>query len=157
MRANWVAMQTTVIHLFEQPQYRLPLAALIHNEFWQEVPGASVACMADRLAQAASAHVIPLCLVALQGGVPIGVVNLVHNDDDKHPEWQPWLAGMVVAAPYRGQGVGSLLVQSLLGAARRLNVERVYLGTDGPGFYQRLGAVVHAVPREGFYFMRFDL
>ena len=76
MRANWVAMQATVIHLFEHPQYRLTLAALIHNEFWQEVPGASVACMADRLAQAASAHVIPLCLVALQGGVPIGVVNL---------------------------------------------------------------------------------
>jgi hypothetical protein len=33
----------------------------------------------------------------------------------------------------------------------------VYFGTDGPRFYERLGAVVHHVPREDFWFMRFDL
>ena len=64
---------------------------------------------------------------------------------------------MVVAAPYRGQGVGSLLVRTLIGHARRLRLPRVYFGTDGPGFYTRLGAVVHEVPRERFWFMRFDL
>jgi hypothetical protein len=41
--------------------------------------------------------------------------------------------------------------------ARRLKFDRVYFGTDGPRFYERLGAVVHHVPRDGFWFMRFDL
>ncbi len=150
-------MQTKVVHLFEQPQHRAAVAALIHHEFWTEVPGASVQGMATRLTKASHADALPLCRVALREGEPIGVVNLVDNDDDAHAEWHPWLAGMVVAAPYRGQGVGSLLVRSLLDHARRLRTPRVYFGTDGPAFYTRLGAVVHQVPREGFWFMRFDL
>ena len=150
-------MTTKVVHLFEQPQHRAAVAALIHNEFWTEVPGASVDRMATRLAQASQADAVPLCLVALRDGVPIGIVNLVDNDDEERTDWHPWLAGMVVAAPYRGQGVGSLLVRTLIDHARRLRLPRVYFGTDGPGFDKRLGAVVHEVPRAGFWFMRFDL
>ena len=77
------AHDTTVVHLFEQPQHRPAVAALIHHEFWTAVPGASVEDMAARLAQAHSADAVPLCLLALQAGAPIGVVNLVDNDDEK--------------------------------------------------------------------------
>lgn len=41
--------------------------------------------------------------------------------------------------------------------ARRLGLPQVYLGTDGPGFYTRLGAVEQEKAREDFWFMRFDL
>jgi predicted N-acetyltransferase YhbS len=150
-------MPFEIVHLFERPEHRPAVAALIHHEFWTRVPGASVAKMQARLATADHADRVPLCLVALHQGEPIGVVNLVDTDDEDRPEWQPWLAGMVVAAPWRGQGVGSSLVRALLGHARRLGIERVYLGTDGPGFYTRLGAVAHQVPRPGFCFMRFEL
>jgi len=148
---------TTVAHLFEQAQHRAAVASLIHHEFWTAAPGASVERMAARLALAVSADALPLCLVAQRDGAVIGAVNLVDNDDDEHTDWWPWLAGLVVAEPHRGQGVGSLLVRTLLMHARRLGLPRVYFGTDGPGFYARLGAVVHAEPREGFCFMRFDL
>ena len=147
----------SIHHLFELPQHRLAVASLIHHEFWTDVPGASVQAMHDRLGQASSAEQVPLCLVALVGGQPIGVVNLVDNDDDDHTDWHPWLAGMVVATPWRGQGVGSALVRALLLHTRRLGFERVYFGTDGPGFYERLGAVRHLQPRDDFWFMRFDL
>lgn len=150
-------MATRVVHLFEQPQHRPAVAALIHREFWTAVPGATVDGMATRLATAIHADALPLCLVALRDEAPIGVVNLVDNDDADRADWHPWLAGMVVAAPHRGQGVGTLLVRALLTHARRLQFSRVYFGTDGPGFYARLDAVVHEVPREGFWFMRFDL
>ena len=145
------------MHLHTVPQHRPVVAALIHHAFWTEVPGASVQGMALRLAQAASPDALPLSLVALVDDTPVGVVNLVDNDDEGHPEWHPWLAGMVVAEAWRGRSIGSLLVRSLLGEAGRLGVSRVFLGTDGPGFYGRLGAVVHHVPRPGFWFMRFDL
>ena len=147
----------SIHHLFELPQHRQAVASLIHHEFWTEVPGASVQGMHDRLGQADRADRVPLCLVAVHEGQPIGAVNLVDNDDEDHTDWRPWLAGMVVAAPWRGQGVGSALVLGLLRHARRLGCERVYFGTDGPRFYERLGAVRHLQPRDGFWFMRFDL
>ena len=147
----------TICHLCEVPQHTGVVAALIHEAFWTTVPGASVALMAQRLAQAADVNTVPLCLVALQQGQPVGVVNLVHNDDEDHAHWHPWLAGMVVAPGWRGQGMGSALVLELLEQARRLGLPRVYFGTDGPGFYERLGAVVQEQPRPGFWFMRFDL
>jgi predicted N-acetyltransferase YhbS len=146
-----------IVHLFEVPQHREAVARLIHDEFWSEVAGASAQGMQARLATADHADRVPLCLVALHEGRPIGAVNLVDNDDENHPEWQPWLAGMVVAEAWRGQGVGSALVLALLGHARRLRLPQVYFGTDGPGFYQRLGAVVQLQLRADFWFMRFDL
>jgi predicted N-acetyltransferase YhbS len=149
-------LQVTVTHLFEVPQQRRAVAELIHDEFWTQVPGASVETMAARLLQAASADRVPLCLVALQAGEAVGVVNLVDNDDEQHTDWSPWLAGLVVRAGWRGRGVGTALVLALLGHAWRLGYEHVYFGTDGPGFYTRLGAVVHAQPRADFWFMRFD-
>ncbi len=150
-------MDLRIGHLFEAPRHREAVAHLIHHEFWTEVPGASVDKMAARLRNAATADALPLCLIALQGDDPVGVVNLVDNDDEDHPEWRPWLAGMVVAEHWRAQGIGSMLVRALLAEAKRLRFERVYFGTDGPGFYERLGAVVHHVPRPGFWFMRFEL
>jgi predicted N-acetyltransferase YhbS len=150
-------MSLRIVHLFDVPQYREAVAALIHHEFWTQVPGASVQRMAERLLQAARADAVPLCRVALLDGQPAGVVNLVDNDNERHTEWHPWLAGMVVAADHRGHGIGSTLVRTLLDDARRLGFERVYFGTDGPGFYTRLGAVVHEQPRPDFWFMRFEL
>ncbi len=146
-----------VADLFTVPHCRAAVARLIHDEFWTEVPGATAEGMARRLQNAAHADRIPLCLVALRAGHPVGAVNLVDSDDDDHPEWRPWLAGMVVAAPWRGQGIGSLLVRTLLQRARALGLPRVYFGTDGPGFYTRLGAVLHQPVRADFCFMRFDL
>jgi predicted N-acetyltransferase YhbS len=150
-------MDLVICHLFAQPQHRHTAAALIHTEFWTEVPDASVERMAARLGEASIADALPLCLIALRGDEVLGAINLVDNDDDDHTDWHPWLAGMVVAVPHRGQGIGSQLVRALLVEAMRLNFDRVYFGTDGPRFYERLGAVVHHVPREGFWFMRFDL
>jgi predicted N-acetyltransferase YhbS len=152
----WRMADFQIHHLHQRPALREAVARLIHHEFWTTVPGASVERMAQRLLQADRADAVPLCLVAVQGEQLLGVVNLVDNDDDDHPEWRPWLAGMVVAEAWRGQGVGSALVRALCAQAWAQGFERVYFGTDGPGFYLRLGAVHHQQPRPGFWFMRFD-
>ena len=150
------ALAVTLLHLCQAPQWRREAAALIHEEFWLTVPGASEDSMFQRLGQAALIDRLPLCLLALHGGELAGVVNLVDNDDEDHADWHPWLAGMVVAERFRGRGVGSALVLGLLQEAWKLGYQRVYFGTDGPGFYTRLGAVHHLQPRPGFWFMSFD-
>lgn len=143
-------------HLCEVPWWRREAAALIHEEFWLTVPGASEDSMFERLAQAAGSDRVPLCLLALHEGQLAGVVNLVDNDDEEHADWRPWLAGMVVAERFRGRGVGSALVRGLLTECWKLGFERVYFGTDGPGFYTRLGAVPQLQPQPRFWFMRFE-
>ena len=154
---NPLPLEIDIVPLCRVPRHLGAAASLIHHEFWAGVSGASVAGMAARLAGANSTDRLPLCLVALHGDAPAGVVNLVESDEPNPTDWGPWLAGLVVTAAWRGRGVGRALVQALLDDARRLAVRHVYLGTDGPGFYARLGAHVHAQPRPEFWFMRFDL
>ena len=146
-----------LVHLFAVPGQRGAAARLIHEEFWTTVPGASAEAMACRLQQAAVADRLPLCRVALIGDEVVGVGNLVANDDEQRLHWSPWLAGLVVKAAWRGLGLGSALVRQLLADAHALGIEQVFLGTDGPGFYRRLGAREHEQPRDDFWFMRFDL
>ena len=57
----------------------------------------------------------------------------------------------------REQGIGTALVNALLVEARLMNVPTVYFGTDGPGFYERLGAVKHEHVRDDFAIMKFEL
>jgi predicted N-acetyltransferase YhbS len=145
------------IHLCQRPALRDAVAALIHHEFWGDVPGASPEGMAKRLANADSTDRLPLCRVAVHEGAPVGVVNLIDWDDPNPRVGTPWLAGMVVVPAWRGHGLGSRLVTTLLDDARQLGQQQVFLGTDGPGFYTRLGAVVHQQTRPDFWLMRFDL
>jgi GNAT superfamily N-acetyltransferase len=146
-----------VKHLHMVPWHTTAVAQLIHNQFWADKPGATAAGMQARLETAEHADRLPLALVALHGGQPLGVVNLVDDDDQDRPDCKPWLAGLVVHRAWRGRGVGSVLVRELLAHARRLGLPHVYLGTDAPGFYTRLGAVEHEHVRDDFCFMRFDL
>jgi len=151
------APQPPILHLCEVPQARAAVAAMIHAEFWADVPGASVERMAARLAQAGSPDALPLCRVAMDGDRPVGVVNLIDYDDPNPRIGRPWLAGLVVAPRWRGRGLGSRLVHTLLADARRLGEVQLFLGTDGPGFYTRLGAQVHRQLQPDFWLLRFDL
>ena len=56
-----------------------------------------------------------------------------------------------------GQGIGSALVRALLADARAMGFERVWFGTDGPGFYERLGARRHLQRSTEFWTMCFEL
>jgi predicted N-acetyltransferase YhbS len=151
------ADDATLHHLCDVPAARDAVAALIHHEFWGDVPGASVEGMAARLAQAASGDALPLCRVAMAGSTVLGVVNLIDYDDPNPRVGTPWLAGMVVVPAERGRGLGSRLVRTLLADAQRLGFRELFLGTDGPRFYERLGARVHEQRRADFWIMRFDL
>ena len=66
-------------------------------------------------------------------------------------------AAMVVAKEFRGQGIGAQLVRALLAEAQRLGFATVYFGTDGPSFYERIGAVKHEHVSGEFFIMRFEL
>jgi predicted N-acetyltransferase YhbS len=143
-------LRIQIAHLFEHPEHLGEVARWIHDEWWTDKPGHTVATMAARLRAASDRAAIPLSLVALRGTSPIGTVNLVDNDNDERPDLSPWLAGLLVLPDYRGQGVGSTLVRSVVAEATRLGVRQVYLGTDIPRYYARLGATMHEKGADGY-------
>lgn len=144
--------------LLAHPQHIPFIAQLVHTEFWADVPDGLTL---DYLARAFSGQAEPgrviSSWVALQAGQPLGCVHLIDHDDDSLPDLTPWLAAMVVVPPRRGQGIGSALVRTLLAQARAMGLARVWLGTDGPGFYERLGARRHLQRSAGFWTMCFEL
>lgn len=151
-------MQAQILHLYQQPQHTEAVARLIYEEFWRGVEGGySEADLLAHLRTATDPDCIPLSLIAVEHGRLLGTINLIENDDAKRPHLRPWLAAMVVSPAERGRGIGSALVRALLAEARRLGLPRLYFGTDGPGFYSRLGAQLHEQVSESFCIMRFEL
>jgi predicted N-acetyltransferase YhbS len=145
-------------HLYKHPQFIEPVAQMIYNEFWRDVTdGMSLDDLVAHLRGATEENRIPLCLIALQDEVLVGTVNLIENDDAARSHLRPWLAAMVVRADQRGCGVGTKLVNALLNDARRMHIPALYFGTDGPGFYERIGAIQHEKIRADFCIMKFEL
>ena len=149
-------MLATIHHLFGRPSHLPAVARLIYDEFWADKESLGPADLEALLRNARSTDKIPLSLVALADGALAGTINLIENDDDKRTHLRPWLAALVVRPEFRGRGIGSELVRSLLGESRRLGLRTVYFGTDSPGFYARLGATVHERVNAEFFIMKFS-
>ncbi len=144
-------------HLCHTPEHTAAVAAMIYCEFWVGVKdGLTEEFLNDHL-RGTTTERIPLSLLARVDGQPVGTVNLIDNDDAKRAHLHPWLAAMVVLEPWRGRGIGTRLVQALLIEARRHGLERLYFGTDGPGFYRRLGATLHEQVTPTFCIMQSPL
>ena len=151
-------MTTEITHLFHHAQHTRAVAEMIYNEFWIDVVGGlTLDFLDEHLQNTSDPSRIPLSLIALVNGQLVGTVNLIENDDSKRTHLRPWLAAMVVAKEFRGQGIGAQLVRALLAEAQRLGFATVYFGTDGPSFYERIGAVKHEHVSAEFLIMRFEL
>jgi GNAT superfamily N-acetyltransferase len=148
-------MRIQIDHLFQHPQHVRLAAGWIYDEFWTGQAGYSVETFEGLLKLARDPDRIPISLLALAGGEPAGTVNLIDNDDPKRPHLHPWLAALVVVPEYRRHGIGTALVRTLIGAAWRLGFDGLYLGTDIPPFYARLGAERHEQVTGSFCIMRF--
>jgi predicted N-acetyltransferase YhbS len=132
-----------IIHLFQRPQHVPTVACWIYNEFWAGKNRYSADDLATLLRQAKRTDTVPQSLLALCSEEPVGTVNLIAHDDDNRPDLTPWLAALYVRPEFRGRGIGSLLVRTLQRTAARLGIRSLYLGTDNPGFYARLGATIY--------------
>lgn len=149
-------MTPSIHHLFMYPQHTGTVAGWIFREFWEDRNGYDQATLEKLLGDADDPGHIPLSLIAMVDGAPAGTVNLIAHDHSKLPELTPWLAALVVVRKHRGKGIGSALVRRLLTEAARLGVSRLYLGTDTPDFYTRLGAFHHETV-DGLHIMRFEI
>jgi GNAT superfamily N-acetyltransferase len=150
-------VRVVVDHLFQHREHIRLAATWIYDQFWSQKPGYSVELFESLLHQASDPDRIPLSLLALVDGAPAGTVNLIHSDSESRPDLHPWLAALVVVPECRGRGIGSLLVRTLVTQAQRLGLPHLFLGTDIPGFYTRLGATVYEQVTDATCVMRIFL
>jgi GNAT superfamily N-acetyltransferase len=114
------------------------------DEWGEDDPGGSAESWSDSLAQRAGRGEVPTVWLAFHEDVPAGSVVLTGHDMETRPNNSPWLAGLYVLPAFRGKGIGQRLVQTCEGAAQALGHPTLYLHTEIPGFYSRLGWVVLA-------------
>lgn len=121
-----------------------PLASI-----WEEglgkrwSPEVSIEQCKQTYAMHLNADNIPLTYVALDDNTPVGMCSLRENDGIPSA-FGPWLGSLVVTPSHQHQGIGRLLIDSVVQKARQLGFEKLYLFTLDPtipAYYERLGWV----------------
>jgi predicted N-acetyltransferase YhbS len=146
-------LDLSVDHLYRHPDHLPLVASWIHGAFWTH-SGRGVDAVVDLLREATDPGRIPLSLLARIGREPAGTVNLIACDSKARPDLTPWLAALFVESAHRGKGVGAELVRRLIGEAARLRFTEMFLETDIPEFYARLGATRFEALADGGWIMR---
>jgi len=97
---------------------------------------------------------LPMGLVALINGKPVGTASLIPDDMEGGRMSRsihiltPWLADLFVIPEYRGKGIGSALINRIESEAGRLGYGMIYLYTeDCTSLYDSLGWVVREITR----------
>ncbi len=74
---------------------------------------------------------LPVTFVALDGDRVIGSVSVVFGDlPGAPPEWNPWVASLIVDAEWRGGGVGTELIARAVDAAREAGHAEIWCLTE---------------------------
>ena len=119
------------------------VAGWIYDEWHHLMAHDSVAAWTAALENRLRPAGIHTTFVAFLADSPAGVASLVAQDLPIREALSPWLAEVLVLPEHRCRGIGSALVQRVVGEARTLGVSALYLYTfDRVDFYRRLGWTV---------------
>jgi N-acetylglutamate synthase-like GNAT family acetyltransferase len=129
-----------IVYLADQPGYLPTVARWVFDEWGRKTSGVTLAQIKAKFRGHLQRDAVPLTLVAVEDERPIGTASIFLQDLSIRPDLSPWLAAVYVPPKQRRQGIGGQLVQAAEKAARRLEIERLYLFTpDQVPFYTRLG------------------
>lgn len=135
-----VILDLKIEHLAEH-MAAIPLVAeWVEQEWGHLLPEATFETFVQSFAERTVPHRLPATWVAMMGEQVVGTASLDPYDMTTRPELSPWLAAVYVAPHFRGQGIGSRLVQTAVQEAGVLGLSHLYLFTpDKINFYKRLG------------------
>ncbi len=132
-------MALEIVHLADRLDAVDAVAGWLHGE-WYAGSGHSPQEAQQSVLWRLNRRHLPLALVALEAGHPVGTASLVNDEKPGGGGETAFLAGVYVDTACRGRGVGSRLCLQALAEARRLRLPRLSVLTlDGRAFYERLG------------------
>jgi GNAT superfamily N-acetyltransferase len=130
---------------------RLDLVAplgLIRWTDWRRPGRETVEWWIEDLKSEAGRDTLPVSFVAVDdsSGEAVGGVTLAPSDmtEEQRGGRTPWIAGMIVRADRRSQGIGSVLMTRLEEWARNADIPQAWVVTDGRAvdFYRNCGWAV---------------
>lgn len=101
-----------------RPEHIDPLAQALYTEWHDFAPWSSVDKIRAYYETCLQGSGLPVAFAAVDGqGRLLGSSALKRHDIAALPQYEYWLGDVFVLPPYRGKGVGKLLVEHCLGAA----------------------------------------
>lgn len=135
-------MTITYAYLADHPETIPALAAIWYDDIGKPwVPNASIEKAVVDYHSHCQRTELPLTIVALADGKPIGMASLRENDGIREGVL-PWLGSVVVDPAHRSQGVGEGLINRIKQEAVQLGFKQLHLfalDPHIPEWYQRLG------------------
>jgi GNAT superfamily N-acetyltransferase len=129
----------TVIFLKEKPDFVPVVSEWVYNE-WYDKKKTTLNKVIDYYNSFLNDDKIPMSLVAIQEGKPVGTVCLWENDLRSRKDMEPWLAALYVPKVYRNRGIARLLINKLTSVCKELGFNKLYLRTEtGYDYYKKLG------------------
>jgi GNAT superfamily N-acetyltransferase len=131
-----------IAYLADYPEHLHTVATWVFGQWGHLLPGKTLEQVERTFGTHLQRDAVPLTVVALDEGKPVGTASLFLHDMSTRPELSPWLAAVYVLSSHRNRGIGSGLVQQIEAITERLQIPRLYLFTpDKQSFYARLGWV----------------
>lgn len=129
-----------LISLVDCPEH-FPLVAQWNWDEWSHLLNQRSAAEFEQwLRENLQPNRVPMTLLAIEEGRPVGTVSLIDHDLEPRPELSPWLASLYVIPSERGRGLGKWLVGQAEDKARELGLKQLHLYTPGQEpFYAALG------------------
>jgi predicted N-acetyltransferase YhbS len=130
-----------IFPLREQPERHYEIARLLHSE-WSALPAwSSLSAISQRLQQRNCEEKDSFTLIACHAdGTLTGTASVIEYELDDRPERRYWLGEVFTPREWRGQGVGSALVNACIARAGEQRIEALWLYTpDQQALYRRLG------------------
>ena len=132
-----------LVYLADYPEYVPTLAKWIMDEWGHASPDITQESLEEKFRGHLNRRAVPLSLLAMEDGRPLGTASLVFYDMKDSQELSPWLSAVYVLPEQRGRGIGTKLVKSIELLSAHLDVEKLYLFTpDQEGFYTRMNWTV---------------
>lgn len=142
----------TIEYLADHPQHVPVVATWVYRHWGRMYRMKSVAEQVERLSERLNKGKLPLALVALAGGEPVGTASLKIREMTTHPRLAHWLGTVYVVEAWRGRGLGTALVERAETEARQLGIGTLCLHTpDKEHFYTSHGWTV--IERPVYYGM----
>jgi GNAT superfamily N-acetyltransferase len=119
----------------------IPDLSMIHVDFFGRYHSAmTVESRGEQLKGRLGTDTIPLTIVAIEEGKPVGSASIIEYDLKTHLDLTPWVVSVIVHADYRRRGLGSRIMNRVDQEAVQLGLANLYLFTpDQKTFYSSLG------------------
>lgn len=134
-------MQVQVVDVPVDDGVRRTLAEWSLAEWAGDFPGDTIDWYLDLYDASARADGLPVCLMAVIDGRPVGTASLI--EDDELPgatEPGPWVAAVFVEPGSRRAGVGAALVAEAVRRGHAMGFDEIYLYTEaGASWYEKSG------------------